>query len=243
MRATAGGSECPKRQRLGDRLHVYGSHNDVTQAADLLTTGAYGTGIRLEGTGNVLRIASDTVISADGEEGLGILVSYGKDHRIEHRGTVTALGSKGVAARFDFGSNILGDGIEKRGSYISVLDPDYSYGTPEERLAQSGLDGALVKNFDVAGTLVGGFASIYVGESASWSASTCFKAQAFPATSSPIGIRTPKTLRSRRRESGRLRHDAQLRGEARLGGRDDGRLRGRRGLFPPLRRPHLRRME
>ena len=156
----------PNDNAWGIGLHVYGSYNDVTQAADLLTTGAYGTGIRLEGTGNVLRIASDTVISADGEEGLGILVSYGKDHRIEHRGTVTALGSKGVAARFDFGSNILGDGIEKRGSYISVLDPDYSYGTPEERLAQSGLDGALVKNFDVAGTLVGGFASIYVGESA-----------------------------------------------------------------------------
>lgn len=156
----------PNDNAWGIGLHVYGSYNDVTQAADLLTTGAYGTGIRLEGTGNVLRIASDTVISADGEEGLGILVSYGKDHRIEHRGTVTALGSKGVAARFDFGSNILGDGIEKRGSYISVLDPDYSYGTPEERLEQSGLDGALVKNFDVAGRLVGGFASIYVGESA-----------------------------------------------------------------------------
>lgn len=156
----------PNDNAWGIGLHVYGSYNDVTQAADLLTTGAYGTGIRLEGTGNVLRIASDTVISADGEEGLGILVSYGKDHRIEHRGTVTALGSKGVAARFDFGSNILGDGIEKRGSYISVLDPDFSYGTPEERLEQSGLDGALVKNFDVAGRLVGGFASIYVGESA-----------------------------------------------------------------------------
>ena len=156
----------PNDNAWGIGLHVYGSYNDVTQAADLLTTGAYGTGIRLEGTGNVLRIASDTVVAADGTEGLGILVSYGKDHRIEHRGTVTALGSKGVAARFDFGSNILGDGIEKRGSYISVLDPDYSYGTPEERLAQSGLDGALVKNFDVAGTLVGGFASIYVGESA-----------------------------------------------------------------------------
>lgn len=156
----------PNDNAWGIGLHVYGSYNDVTQAADLLTTGAYGTGIRLEGTGNVLRIASDTVVAADGEEGCGILVSYGKDHRIEHRGTVTALGAKGVAARFDFGSNILGDGIEKRGSYISVLDPDYSYGTPEERLEQSGLDGALVKNFDVAGTLVGGFASIYIGESA-----------------------------------------------------------------------------
>ena len=87
----------PNDNAWGIGLHVYGSYNDVTQAADLLSTGTYGTGIRLEGSGNVLRIAPDTVISADGAEGFGILVSYGKDHRIEHRGTVTALGTRGVA--------------------------------------------------------------------------------------------------------------------------------------------------
>ena len=159
----------PNDNAWGIGLHVYGSYNDVTQAADILSTGAYGTGIRLEGTGNVLRIDPDTVISADGEEGYGILVSYGKDHRIEHRGTVTALGAKGVAARFDFGSNLLGDGIEKRGSYIFASDYYYSDWSAEAKrlaIADYGLDGALVKNFDVAGTLAGGLASIYIGESA-----------------------------------------------------------------------------
>ncbi len=159
----------PNDNAWGIGLHVYGSYNDVTQAADILSTGAYGTGIRLEGSGNVLRIAPDTVISADGAEGYGILVSYGKDHRIEHRGTVTALGAKGVAARFDFGSNLLGDGIEKRGSYIFASDYYYSDWSAEAKrlaIADYGLDGALVKNFDVAGTLAGGLASIYIGESA-----------------------------------------------------------------------------
>ena len=74
----------------GIGLHVYGSYNDVTQAADILTNGAYGTGIRLEGTGNVLRTAADALISAEGAEGYGLLVSYGKNHRIEHNGTISA---------------------------------------------------------------------------------------------------------------------------------------------------------
>ena len=165
-------AEKPNDNAWGIGLHVYGSYNDVTQAADILTTGVYGTGIRLEGSGNVLRIAPDTVISADGAEGYGILVSYGKDHRIEHRGTVTALGAKGVAARFDFGSNLLGggilleSGIEKRGSYIYVTDPSFVSGTLEEEVKRYGLDGALVKNFDVAGTLEGGLASIYIAKNA-----------------------------------------------------------------------------
>ena len=162
----------PNDNAWGIGLHVYGSYNDVTQAADILSTGAYGTGIRLEGSGNVLRIAPDTVISADGAEGYGILVSYGKDHRIEHRGTVTALGAKGVAARFDFGSNLLGGGIlleygiEKRGSYIYVTGQNYVSGTLEEEVKRYGLDGPLVKNFDVAGTLEGGLASIYIAKNA-----------------------------------------------------------------------------
>lgn len=237
----------PNDNAWGIGLHVYGSYNDVTQAADLLTTGAYGTGIRLEGTGNVLRIASDTVVAADGEEGCGILVSYGKDHRIEHRGTVTALGAKGVAARFDFGSNILGDGIEKRGSYISVLDPDYSYGTPEERLEQSGLDGALVKNFDVARRRRNARRRIRVdlhrGERLRGAHQRASRRRSFRRHPLLLGSELRRRYAPRRRESGRLRHDAQLRGEARLGGRDDGRLHGRPGLFPPLRRQHLRRME
>ena len=76
-----------------------------------------------------------------------------------------------MAARFDFGSNVLGDGIEKRGSYIydaDVGEEEEAWSEEEKRwqIELYGLDGALVKNFDVAGTLAGGLASIYIGESA-----------------------------------------------------------------------------
>lgn len=152
----------------GIGLHVYGSYNDVTQAADILTTGTYGTGIRLEGTGNVLRTASDTLISADGTEGYGILVSYGKDHLIEHKGTIRALGSLGTAIRFDFGGNLLGNDVEERGSFIFDSDDPY-LASVEKRRAENerlGLNGPLVQNFDVAGTLAGGLAAIYISDNA-----------------------------------------------------------------------------
>ena len=152
----------------GIGLHVYGSYNDVTQAADILTTGTYGTGIRLEGTGNVLRTASDTLISADGTEGYGLLVSYGKDHLIEHKGTIRALGSLGTAVRFDFGGNLLGNDVEERGSFIFDSDDPY-LASVEKRRAENerlGLNGPLVKNFDVAGTLAGGLAAIYISDNA-----------------------------------------------------------------------------
>lgn len=154
----------------GIGLHVYGSYNDVTQAADILTTGAYGIGIRLEGTGNVLRTDGDTLISANGVEGYGLLVSYGKDHFVEHKGTIQALGALGTAVRLDFGGNLLGNNIEERGSFIfnTTYDPNYQW-TVEQRRAENeslGLNGALVKNFDVAGTLAGGLASIYISDNA-----------------------------------------------------------------------------
>ena len=153
----------------GIGLHVYGSYNDVTQAADILTNGAYGTGIRLEGTGNVLRTAADALISAEGAEGYGLLVSYGKNHRIEHNGTISALGACGTAVRFDFGGNLLGNNIEERGSYIYNLSEFYPDLTPEEKRTEYerlGLDGPLVKNFDVAGSLAGSLAAIYISDNA-----------------------------------------------------------------------------
>lgn len=153
----------------GIGLHVYGSYNDVTQAADILTTGTFGTGIRLEGTGNVLRTASDTLISAEGTEGYGLLVSYGKDHLIEHKGTIRAPGALGTAVRFDFGGNLLGNDVEEHGSFIYDTYDPYNEWSEDDRRAENerlGLNGALVNNFDVAGTLAGGLASIYIADNA-----------------------------------------------------------------------------
>ena len=161
---------------LGVGLHIYGKHNTVTQAADLLACGTAGTGIRIDGSSNRLTINPDVRIAANGLGGTGLLVAYGMDHVVTSRGSIEALGAQGIAARFDFGNNMLGNDTEYRGSWIwtdgtdgvhhnPILDangnPYYDYsGLPLN------LNGALVKQFDVSGTLAGSAAAIYIASNA-----------------------------------------------------------------------------
>lgn len=181
-------------QMHGIGLHVYGSYVDVEQNAALNADGAYGTGIRVDGVGNKVTIASD--ISANNIGGNGLLVAYGKNHEITLNAnkTIEATGADGVAARFDFGSNELGDQAGYRGSYINVKynysnadadeeDEDEVSGEGKLLLAQSeaqeetqgswvqedlpdAIDGALVENFNVAGKLIGNKAAIYISPNA-----------------------------------------------------------------------------
>lgn len=168
-------------------LHVYGSYVDVTQNANasINANGDYGIGIRVDGVGN--KVTIDSNISANGEGGNGLLVAYGKDHNITLNAgkTIEATGTDGVAARFDFGSNELGDFYGYRGSYINTsytsqeeLDameaesPGSTEGMQvgwreitEEHLPEA-LKGALVNVFNVAGTLKGSKAAIYISPNA-----------------------------------------------------------------------------
>lgn len=172
-------------QMHGIGLHVYGSYVDVEQSATLNADGAYGTGIRVDGVGNKVTIASN--ISANNIGGNGLLVAYGKEHEITLNAgkTIEATGDDGVAARFDFGSNELGDQAGYRGSYINT-----SYTSQEEideREAErpgssagmqvgwseiteddvpDAIQGALVENFNVAGNLIGSKAAIYISPNA-----------------------------------------------------------------------------
>ncbi len=142
---------------LGTGLHIYGSHNTVYQQADLLTKGQAGVGVRIDGEGNRLYIPHTTRIAANGENGYGLLVAYGKDHRIVQQGNIEAL--KGVAANFDFGANVLGPETEVRGSYIRRVEGDTAKVLDE-------LAGALVNHYDVSGALTGKLAAIYIGATA-----------------------------------------------------------------------------
>ena len=161
---------------LGVGLHIYGKNNTVTQAADLLACGTAGTGIRIDGSGNRLAINPDVRIAANGFGGTGLLVAYGMDHVVTSRGTVEALGAQGIAARFDFGNNNLSNDSEYRGSWIWTTWFDGVYNLPilDENGAPfydySGLplnlNGALVKQFDVSGTLAGSAAAIYIASNA-----------------------------------------------------------------------------
>ena len=159
----------PNTATLGVGLHVYGKNNTITQAADLLACGTAGTGIRVDGSANTLTIAPGVNIRADGSWGTGLLVAYGKDQTVISRGDITALGKGGIAARFDFGNNVLYNDSDYRGSWIWNNEA----GT---EIADSGnldidgfplnLDGALVSRFDVSGLLAGTDASIFISENA-----------------------------------------------------------------------------
>lgn len=139
----------------------------MTQVADLLAGGTAGTGIRVDGSANTVRIDPGVQIAASGEWGTGLLVSYGKEHTVISRGDIEAEGYGGIGARFDFGNNVLGNEAEYRGSWIRQ-SRGYSLsvtGDDDNGFALN-LDGPLVKRFDVSGKLSGSAAAIYIAENA-----------------------------------------------------------------------------
>jgi uncharacterized protein with beta-barrel porin domain len=149
-------------------LHIYGSNNTVTQKADLLSVGRAGGGIRVDGFNNKVIVDENVKVYANGEAGTGLLVAFGTDHTIVHRGDIQATG-EGVwdygpafGVRFDFGPG-----------YTTDTHPYYTVGAPEsygvysdEYFIQHQLDGALVNRFDVTGSIAGTDAAIYIGDSA-----------------------------------------------------------------------------
>lgn len=148
----------------GIGFHVYGSKNSIQQSADILSSGAWGMGIRMDGSGNALTIAPGVRVYADGSGSNALLVAYGSGHRVTQRGDLQALGTGGVAARFDFGSNEMGDLTEYRGSYIrSSWENDQWNPVP---LQLSALQGPLVESFDVTGRLAGTDAAIFISPNA-----------------------------------------------------------------------------
>ena len=171
----------PSQVPLGIGLHIYGSRNTVTQAADILTEGRGGTGVRVDGMQNTLVVPKKTKIRADGLRGNGILIAYGRDQVVNQAGTVTANGKGGTGIRFDFGSSSNGAQDEYRGSYIrferkveegkgtltgqnnldltDMKDTQYNAGKDE-------LNGPQVKAYNLTGKLSGTENAIYIGKNA-----------------------------------------------------------------------------
>ena len=155
----------PSKQSLAMGLHVYGSNNTITQKSVLLADGDESMGIRVDGTANKLMIAKDSIVSANGLNGRGINFAYGKEHELDVAGTVSALGPGGKALTFDFGDNMLGNGMEYRGSYIRVkLDGENTIGSYS--LLHPALEGPLMNNVNISGTVAGKDAAIYIAPNA-----------------------------------------------------------------------------
>jgi hypothetical protein len=174
---------------LGIGLHIYGSDNEVTQNADIMTAGAGAVGVRVDGTDNELIVPEDTEIHADGLRGNGLLIAYGRNHTIDQAGTVTARGEGGTGVRFDFGSSTNGADDEYRGSYIRYKREVQSWDkatkeipagtiTSAENLVlndmdantynanKDELDGPLVEQYNLSGTLIGDENAIYIAKNA-----------------------------------------------------------------------------
>ncbi len=145
---------------LGVGLHVYGSNNQITQQADLLTQGDGGAGIRVDGENNLIEVDKNTRIYADGVNGRGIMFTYGKEHNLIQRGDVQALGMNGVALSFDFGNNLLGNESGYRGSWIYYDPSDF------ETVLLPELEGALADKVDISGRVAGNGAAIYLSQTA-----------------------------------------------------------------------------
>ena len=146
----------------GMGLHIYGDRNTVFQNAHLMTKGMGAVGIRVDGVGNSVTVNNGVNVQADGLNGNGILVAFGKDHRVTlaEGSRVTAAGEGGIGAAFDFGQNLIGYEDGARASY-AVRYLDYKLNA-----ALLELDGPLVTDFTVQGELSGKKAAIAISDNA-----------------------------------------------------------------------------
>ncbi len=146
----------------GMGLHIYGSENTILQNAPLMTKGVAGVGIRIDGCGNSVTVNKGVNVQADGPNGNGILVAYGKNHKItlEEGSKVTAESEGGIGAAFDFGQNVIGNRDGARASYAARFWED-ALGS-----AWVETDGPLVTDFTVQGELSGKKAAIAISDNA-----------------------------------------------------------------------------
>ena len=160
------------KQDWGVGLHVYGQKNNITQTGKIMADGDYAIGIRLDGTqDNVLNLQTD--VTANGKGGNGIAVTWGRNHtvNIANGASVKALGDGGVALRFDFGHNDIGDDVpstEIVGSYIyykNYRHTAYDMIIPASKLLTA-LNGPLVKECNINGAIEGKDAAIFISKNA-----------------------------------------------------------------------------
>lgn len=132
------------------------------QIHDITTSGTAAGGIRIDGVGNTLWINPTAEIEADGDRGTGVLVSYGSDNVIVHRGSIRADGNYGYGIQFE----------ASRGDLCSIYENPYDQKIYDPSILENtvdalrDLDGPLVSQFHITGSISGKSRSISIGRDA-----------------------------------------------------------------------------
>ncbi|NLK65954.1 MAG: autotransporter outer membrane beta-barrel domain-containing protein [Campylobacteraceae bacterium] len=154
----------PNTSSFGVGVHIMRDSLNLTQAENIYANGYAGAGMRVDGIGNKLNLPAGITVSADGDMGTGVLVSYGRDNTLNLKGKVTALGSDGIGVMiailahsyYPYSSHMLkwqfsADNVQRRHEIFRLYDD---------------LDGSLVQNLNLSGTLLASSDAIHIGEDA-----------------------------------------------------------------------------
>lgn len=153
----------PSNITNGIGLHIYGDNNNITQHANISSKGLATIGVRIDGVENTYTLDNGYKIETTGRNSIGLSTMWGKNHiiNINNGATIDASGENGIALNFDFGKNIMGGYNDDKGSYIN-----YSSGMHDDMPLPDDLNGALVKDLNIAGDIIGQKAAIYISENA-----------------------------------------------------------------------------
>lgn len=163
---------------FGIGVHLFGNNLNILQQGTINSSGAGSAGIRVDGVGNFLTIDSGSEIKMHQNNGIGLLVSFGKEHVIVHCGSISALSNQTsslssetprtpneIAASFDFGLQLFVSSDDLATDGISSYLRSY-YVDPATGKKLTATNGPLVRRFDVTGALSGSRASIYISKTA-----------------------------------------------------------------------------
>jgi len=170
--APFGTVENPNTSIFGVGAHILRDNLNLTQASSIYAHGYGAGGVRIDGVGNTLIIPQGITLSADGDYGTGLLVSYGSNNVITLDGTVRATGLGGIGAHFGIKAkeeapplikshmpNLLGGIGEGLPGYPNLA---FSQVKHELQKAHEDLDGPLVQTFAISGRLAGSLAAVKI---------------------------------------------------------------------------------
>ena len=134
----------------GIGLHVKANQLNILQNVDLISGGAGGAGIRIDGRDNLVTIGQNVNIAANNDLGVGVVVSNGTGNVLVHRGSInadsTTADQEGTGLLIGFGSNLLP--------------------SANRTSATAGFEDYLVDRVDITGTISAGGNAIMIDSTA-----------------------------------------------------------------------------